>query len=132
MGLICAGSGLLLGLTAGVGIGFAIASADFGGNDRIPTAVELCEAKNELGVEIGDDGRSLTIDTSGEDYLDDGTDYETMGCLLGALDAPDSMLSRMENTRALDGRLSADWDGLHATWGYHPDTGMDIVIETLE
>jgi hypothetical protein len=52
--------------------------------------------------------------------------------VLGKLHTPDSVTSRIEATRALDGRLTATWSGLSASWGYHPDLGLDIVIEVAQ
>lgn len=30
---------------------------------------------------------------------------------------------------ALEGRQDAEWDNYSASWGYHPDSGLDIVVE---
>jgi hypothetical protein len=40
-----------------------------------------------------------------------------------------AVISRMGNTRALDGTQTADGDHVHATWTYHPDDGLDVVLE---
>jgi hypothetical protein len=45
---------------------------------------------------------------------------------------PDSIDSRIGSKRALDGRQTATWDGFSASWGYHPDSGLDIVIDLLQ
>lgn len=51
-----------------------------------------------------------------------------MNCVLNALEAPDGIVAQMERTTALDGRQSASWDGITASWSYHPDRGLDIVF----
>jgi len=38
----------------------------------------------------------------------------------------------MERTRALDGTQSDTWDGLQASWSYHPDSGINLLIEKAE
>lgn len=40
-----------------------------------------------------------------------------------------AVMQRIGNTRALDGTLTADGDGVSATWTYHPDDGLSLVIE---
>ncbi|WP_269142641.1 hypothetical protein [Georgenia yuyongxinii] len=35
----------------------------------------------------------------------------------------------MTSTRALDGRQTAEWDGVVATWSFHPDDGLDVILE---
>jgi hypothetical protein len=34
----------------------------------------------------------------------------------------------MEQTRALDGRQSETWEDFSASWTYHPDNGLDVLI----
>jgi hypothetical protein len=110
-----------------------MASGGFGGAPNpIPSAVETCDAGSEVGVSLGDNGRSLSIDTEGEDYMDTGASYSTMNCLLEALNVSDSIQSCIDSTRALDGRQSGSWDNLSASWGFHPDTGTDLAIEITD
>lgn len=52
-----------------------------------------------------------------------------MACVLFELKIPDSVVSRIDSTRALDGRQDAKWENYSASWGYHPDSGLDIVVE---
>jgi hypothetical protein len=81
------------------------------------------------GTAIGDRGKTLIIDgwpkgrVSGQ-----GLEPEAIGCVLGALGAPASVIAQIQGTRALDGRQSATWDGFSASWTYHPDDGLDAVI----
>ena len=49
--------------------------------------------------------------------------------LFSELGFPSSMMSRIGNTRALDGTQTADGDNASAYWTYHPDDGLSIVIE---
>ena len=50
--------------------------------------------------------------------------------LFDALGFPSSMMSRIGNTRALDGTQTAEGDNASAYWTYHPDDGLSIVIES--
>lgn len=43
---------------------------------------------------------------------------------------PGSLDARIGNTRALDGTLTAEGEGYGASWTYHPDDGLSIVIES--
>lgn len=79
---------------------------------------------------VDDDGRSISFDTKGEDDTS-GDDVKVVACALVGLHVPDSIIQRLNHTRALDGTQSADWDKgkYKATWSYHPDSGMFIVME---
>ena len=35
------------------------------------------------------------------------------------------------STRALDGRQSATWAQFEASWTYHPDDGLDVLVRQL-
>lgn len=46
-----------------------------------------------------------------------------------AVAAPTSVVELMYSTRSRDGWQSAEWDDVSASWGYHPDDGLDIIFE---
>lgn len=115
-------AGLLLGVVGGA-VGGAVA-----GSSAIPNAVEKCAAVDTTGVEVMDKGRSLNLRTAGEES--EGTDFVTVGCVLTELDAPDSLTTRLGSTRALDGTQSGEWAGFTASWTYHPDNGLNVILET--
>jgi hypothetical protein len=87
---------------------------------------------------IGDEGETLILDGEGKDDLKlvDGKmttvgeklAIEDIGCALGGIGTPDSVVAMMEGTRALDGRQTQTADGYSYTWSYHPDNGLDIII----
>lgn len=126
--LIGAGAGLLAGLVIAwvivPGIAAAVAAA---GPSVIEAALEECDVTPNDDISVGDDGASLSMQTAGEET--DGADIADVSCVLFALDVPDSVVTRIDSTRALDGRQTAAWNELEASWGYHPDNGLDIVIE---
>ena len=94
----------------------------------IQDAYDACGAES-AGALIADEASTLIIDTQGDDDTD-GVDYETVGCLLAELDTPERVTQTMNSTRALDGRVTDSWDSFTASWSYHPDTGLDLVIST--
>lgn len=40
-----------------------------------------------------------------------------------------AVMERIQNTRALDGTQTAEGDGVTASWTYHPDDGLQLVVE---
>lgn len=96
-----------------------------------PTVLERAVAECS-GGEIRDDGDTLVLDMYAGSYGVGGAEYEDIMCFLGELDAPASVTTRMESTRALDGMQSWQWDDLEASWTYHPDDGLDIIITIVK
>lgn len=78
----------------------------------------------------GDDGHSVSLDGQGKLETDDTTKASTeqIACILTALKAPDFVIGKMDSTRALDGMQNADWAGISASWTYHPDNGLDLIL----
>lgn len=77
-------------------------------------------------LELASDKASVDVDSKNGK---DSKGVEAVGCMLGVLDAPDSVASKMEGTRALDGVVEAEWDHYKATWRFHPDDGLDVLFE---
>lgn len=122
----------------GVSVGAAVvvvgimASMLLGGSDdRLVEAREECRDEDlvwsYLYSTIDDDGRSLYLDGRGEDSQGVSVDYQL--CILRDLDVPSSVLTRMSNTTALMGMQAGSWDGISASWTYHPRNGLDIILE---
>lgn len=131
IGGICACAGLFVGVLGSVlvasiagGVGALTASSP------IAAAATSCAVEDNPWITVGDEGRSVSMQTAGDES--DGADLVDVVCVLNELDVPDSVISRLDSTRALDGRQSATWNELSASWGYHPDSGLDIVIETAQ
>lgn len=99
--------------------------------DPMQDAVDACFNQpddpiwNEGLSKLDDD--SIEYDTRGEDE-ELGGEYSQVICLLDELEAPGRLQAEIENTRALDGRRDFDWDGWAASWSYHPDTGLNLVL----
>ena len=53
--------------------------------------------------------------------------------MLTQLEIPSSVVSRIDATRALDGMQNTTWSAgdeeWSATWNYHPDSGMTLIVE---
>lgn len=96
----------------------------------IQGAANVCG--NVVG-EVADEGRTIILDTAGSSDLTGESDtIEDVACILGALDVPQAVIARMESTRALDGMQDAEWDDFMASWTYHPDDGMSLIVTEAE
>lgn len=120
------GIGVTIGLFVGIGGTLTAGSLDFSGSP-FEAALDACDMEDGPVSRIGDGGASLDLDHQGEDDTW-GIGLNDLHCVLEELEAPDSVVSRMEQTRALDGRQAAEWDGIEASWGYHPGTGLDVLF----
>lgn len=120
------GIGAVIGLFFGIGGTLTAGSLDFSGSP-FEAALDACGMEDGPTSRIGDGGASLNLDHQGEDDTR-GIGLIDLNCVLDELEAPDSVVSQMEQTRALDGRQSAEWDGIEASWSYHPDTGLDVLL----
>ncbi|THV22824.1 hypothetical protein [Glycomyces paridis] len=123
---VIAGAAFFLGL----GVGLAVDRPGGGGSDphALEAAKEEC-ASGSSDVRIGDEGATLVIDRAGAEEMP-GATLSQLDCLLGELDVPDSVVERIQNTRALDGYQEADFDGYTASWTFHPDDGLNLTITT--
>lgn len=72
---------------------------------------------DESYVSIGQFGETLFVD------------LDALGAALEELGFGGATLARIENTRALDGTQTATAGDLTASWTYHPDDGLQVVIE---
>lgn len=129
--------GLAVGLVAGMGIGLSSSSAadESAKNtaaDAINTAVETCSVTESKGITIMDGGASIEMQTSGKKTWTGGAPFSDIECVLDELQAPQSIQARMGTTRALDGRQTGNWAGYAISWGYHPDNGLNVIVESQE
>ncbi|MGC5629436.1 hypothetical protein ACPYO6_14475 [Georgenia sp. Z1344] len=116
-------------------------SAEAGSTDAPagPSAAEIamsaaateCAAAETEGLAAVDDGRTITFDNrGGEDVF--GADYASIRCVLDALDIPASIDTHIGQTTSLDGRQTAEWNGLQIQWSYHPDRGLDGLVTIVD
>jgi hypothetical protein len=93
---------------------------------RLKAAKEECAAHSSF-ISVLDEGDALSLAGEGEESA--GADLLEMLCVLRELEIPDAVVSRMSQTRALDGTQEATWSGIRASWTYHPNSGLNIVLE---
>lgn len=128
-------TGMGLGLVVGIVGSLLVASVAGGVGSLVTTspmadAAAACEVETNSWIDVGDEGRSISMKSEGEET--EGAELSDIVCIFAELDTPDSVINRMDSTRALDGRQTATWDQFSASWGYHPDDGLDIVIEVVD
>lgn len=97
---------------------------------RLAAAGHDCTEASTPHVRVLDYGSGLSI--QGEGNESDGVDVEVIACILFELDVPDIIVTRIDQTRALDGMQDASWDGIAATWTYHPDNGLQMILSEEE
>ena len=117
------------GGVAAVGLIGIIAFSISAGPTILERAHEECVGNDsfQFGISIDDDGKGMFVDMEGEEDLL-GASYSDVICVLEAVDTPSSVLSQMSNTTSLMGIQTASWDGLSASWSYHPDRGLDVSL----
>lgn len=90
------------------------------------SALDECGIQSGGDARLMDDGNALLLDTEGDESS--GLQLATVACVLIALDVPQATMSRMDSTRALDGRQTDEFNGITVEWTYHPDEGMDVLF----
>lgn len=124
----------LVGALAAAGIAAAVALATSSGGNAVPSSLlpttsPLAAAQTTCDAgTLGDNNHTLIIDMEGKDLGSGTATIDDVLCVLGELEAPQSVLAQMESTRALDGMQSATWSTHKATWTYHPDNGLDVIL----
>ena len=79
-------------------------------------------------VALQDKGRTLNFSTLGkyEGYGQNIPTWNDFVCATNAMGMPSFVMNQINTTRALDGRVTANWGKITATWTYHPDNGLNI------
>jgi hypothetical protein len=93
----------------------------------LQNAVAACNLTSSQYATVGDGGKTLTLD--GESKTGgDGLTITELVCVLGKLKVSDAVVTQMDSTTALQGRQSASWADVNASWTYHPDNGLDVIL----
>jgi hypothetical protein len=111
--------------TVAVSIG-SLASPTSASAASKPT-IKHAARKCKVTPNLADHGRTLSFDTEGEEDTS-GDSVVDVACVLLFLKAPSYVITQIDNTRALDGMQRARWGPFRASWTYHPDNGLNIVI----
>jgi len=104
--------------------------SDAPGEDSAETSSDnaALEKYFEGVLSVEDDGTTLIVATLPEDDDPLGVSSLAIGCIEEELEVPKWLQESISSTRALDGRQSEEWDNLSAQWGYHPDSGLNLII----
>ena len=122
--------------------GFALGRSTASGNESPIEAAEAAAA-SQVRLEAAydscyrrDSGGTLTLADGGESIVvDTGSKYGStaaMDCVLAELGTKQSIIAQMGRTTAMMGVQDAEDDGLAYSWSYHPDNGVNMVIEYAE
>lgn len=82
-------------------------------------------------VTVLDDGSGMKIDTNPSD-IEDYYDPDALSAIEkihSSLELPNSIVEKIKNTRALDGRQSQTHKNIAISWTYHPNYGLEILYE---
>lgn len=136
---------LIVGTAAVVLLGVAGAAVAFLLHQQAAEAEAFEYAQVERNEAFRLDAQRCGIDSSSYERLDggeaiqfirvskfDGPSYETVWCFLEEQGAPKSLDVKIGQTRSLDGTREESWGDLLATWTYHPDAGLNILVERTD
>ncbi len=130
-------AGLVIGIIAGV-IAFiiviSIVLSIFVGGSSKDFNTMYSHLASESWCTIAADGSYIRLDTNPYD-LDDSFNSEAWAqikSILSDLGFSSAVSQEMMETRALDGRQTASADGYRASWSYHPDSGLEVMIEITD
>lgn len=83
------------------------------------------------GARLSDGGRTLVLDAIREyNYSLDTVNNQDLACVKKVIAMPAFVESKIEITRAIDGLQTGKWGKLSAFWTYHPDSGLNISINS--
>jgi hypothetical protein len=92
----------------------------------LKAAQTSCDAGGS-GTRLADGDRTLIVEGAGKDNPS-GLSASAIICIFGAVGMPTAVSERVESTRALDGQVEDSWPGYRATWTYHPDAGLNMIV----
>ena len=124
-GLVMFLLGFLVAIVLVLGAAVALYFLRFAGAQNFSSALDTCHASGSY-VRLAADKSALTLQAENESGR--GLSAPVFPCVLDELDAPASMRQRMLLTRAIDGTQEEQWGPYRATWTYHPDQGLNVVI----
>ena len=101
---------------------------------RLSNALDFCKLTfdNQKGVDLSSDNQTLYLDGLGQDEFKGSTPVVTakeIYCVLGALEAPEAIVKRIDKTNFQMGLVEDDFNGIYLSWTYHPDNGLDVYFK---
>ena len=118
-------AGLVVGAALMAGV-MSLGSSS-GRSALLSDAVDACGVASATGIDLADEGRSITFDMKGEGDVV-GADIGDIACLFAELDVPSAVSSHIDQTTSMDGRQTETWGDVTVSWSYHPDRGLDGVL----
>ncbi|HEX9089781.1 MAG TPA: hypothetical protein VF867_19975 [Arthrobacter sp.] len=115
----------------------AAATSSASAESLIQKGVRSCKldtSANSAYATVGDAGYTVTLkgEPADPNYANitkvTGLSARDMACVLLAAAVPDSVVSQIDATRALDGMQRASWDKMAASWTYHPKNGLNLIL----
>ena len=104
----------------------SLAMAGAFSQDPFTDVQSACDSAH-TGTRIADGGDTFVIDGQGKEDVF-GLDTAGVLCALDGLKMTTAVREHVSSTRALDGRQEDAWDGLKASWTYHPDNGLQMTV----
>lgn len=117
--------GLVVGAALMAGVPALLDGA--GQSSVLTDAYEACDLHYTQGIELADEGRSITFDMRGE-ADSRGAGIVDIACIFAALEMPSAVSSHIDQTTSVDGRQTESWGDVTVSWSYHPDRGLDGVL----
>jgi hypothetical protein len=77
------------------------------------------------------DGQITLVITAGvldTEFDEPIAELEAAYCVLEKVGAPVAVVEQVKTTRAIDGMQRAEWEGCEASWTYHPDNGLHLIL----
>lgn len=116
-------------LVVGIGVALLIAPRLLDQTPVNPGPAPLVAASEKCGAgQLADGDKTLLLDMVGEETGTGDLTTERVMCVLTALEVPTHLIATMEQTTALDGRQTGSWGEFEASWTYHPDRGLDVIV----
>ena len=94
-------------------------------SDKLAHSLDACSV-NSPYARLASDNTTLTLVAYGEGA--NGLSQTDFRCILDQIDTPSSVRERMLITRAVDGTQDDVWGTYRATWTYHPEDGLNVVL----
>lgn len=110
-----------------------------GGPSILEEAMEECgyPEENLAGITFDEDHDVITVSSAGiqNDGVPTAEGMEVFAnylCIEDAVGVPQYVRDEISSTTSLQGRQEAEWDGLSASWSYHPNNGLNITFRMAE
>lgn len=97
-------------------------------DDEIAILAKIPEA-DVCGAALDYAGVSYTVSADGRSAVLSSPDGWQVKCITYWLEGPSSIYERVLTTRAIDGTQTAIWGNWTASWNYHPDTGVNFIVQ---